>query len=115
MRTFALLSTAPLSRGPYSIFSSFPVLGAIVSALVCAGCASSHGAPQAVVWQPQTSDVVTGSVGPGYGQAESSAASRGVVVGWGPYSGSRGQTEPPADVRYVFKAKSATVDVSYRY
>jgi hypothetical protein len=74
------------------------------AALVLAGCSNEPLPPQGAIWTG-SSNARTATLAPVETGSASAKPTYKTASGgdWGPYSGRRGQTEPPASMNYAFK------------
>lgn len=85
----------------------------VLSALLCAGCASQQAQQQTFLWQPAASDFVTSNFQSEIPTEVSATwTSETSQTGWGAYSGARGQAEPQPKVHYTFRGENAEVALS---
>ncbi|AGK58391.1 hypothetical protein HYPDE_33593 [Hyphomicrobium denitrificans 1NES1] len=75
------------------------------AALLMSGCSNEPLSPQGALWSgASTARAASATVGnASHDMATKTARRVGNGGGWGPYSGRRGQTEPPATINYAFK------------
>jgi hypothetical protein len=74
------------------------------AALALAGCSNEPLPPQGALWTGSSSArTAAATSGPAGGTAVRPSYRAASGGGWGPYSGRRGQIEPPQSVDYAFK------------
>lgn|GEM_PF-6967543 len=74
------------------------------AALVLAGCSNEPLPPQGAIWTGSSNARSATATLSATGNAGARPAYKTASGGdWGPYSGRRGQTEPPAEMNYAFK------------